>query len=68
MSRVVGSGGWVGGTGIPSGVKWYANAGTPENAVVASVGSICSDTTNGKLYVKATGSGNTGWVVAGSQT
>lgn len=39
------------------------NAGTPESAVTAPVGAICHDTTNGVLYIKATGTGNTGWVV-----
>jgi lysophospholipase L1-like esterase len=38
------------------------NAGTPESAVTAPVGAICQDTTNGLLYVKASGTGNTGWV------
>lgn len=37
-------------------------AGTPESNVTASPGAQCADTTNGKLYVKATGTGNTGWV------
>ena len=46
----------------------FVNAGTPESAVTAGVGALCSDTTSGKLYVKATGTGNTGWVVAGTQT
>lgn len=39
-----------------------ANAGTPESVVTAGVGAISHDTTNGVLYVKATGTGNTGWV------
>lgn len=43
-------------------------AGSPEAAATAPVGSLCCDITNGKLYVKATGTGNTGWVVAGTQT
>lgn len=38
------------------------NAGTPESAVTAPVGAIAQDTTNGSLYVKKTGTGNTGWV------
>lgn len=45
-----------------------SNTGTPEAVVTASVGSLCVDTTNGKLYIKATGTGNTGWVVVGTQT
>lgn len=49
-------------------VGMFINAGTPEAAVTAGIGSICTDVTNGKLYVKATGTGNTGWVVAGTQS
>ena len=39
----------------------FTNAGTPEAAVTAAVGSICFDTTNGVAYIKKTGTGNTGW-------
>lgn len=60
---------WATEYGLGAGnLKITTNAGSPEGAVTAAVGSICSDTTNGKLYVKATGVGNTGWVVAGTQT
>ena len=38
-------------------------SGTPEASVTATVGAIYQDTTNGVLYVKQTGTGNTGWVV-----
>lgn len=38
------------------------NAGTPESAVTAPVGAIAQDTTNGHIYAKKTGTGNTGWV------
>ena len=37
------------------------NAGTPESAVTAPVGAIAQDTTNGAVYVKKSGTGNTGW-------
>ena len=40
-------------------------AGTPEAHVTASPGALCSDTTNGQLYIKRTGTGNTGWKVSG---
>lgn len=40
----------------------YNNPGTPEGAVAADIGSICSDTTNGKIYLKTTDTANTGWV------
>lgn len=42
--------------------------GSPESVVTAAVASTIRDTAGGKFYVKATGSGNTGWVVAGTQT
>jgi len=46
-------------------VIWRAGAGSPEGAVTANVGSIFSRTNGGggtTLYVKESGSGNTGWV------
>jgi hypothetical protein len=45
--------------------KWYSAAGTPEAAVTAGVGSLYTDTSGGSgttLYVKESGTGNTGWV------
>lgn len=41
-------------------IMW--RAGTPESNLTANVGALARDTTNGVLYVKATGTGNTGWV------
>lgn len=37
------------------------NAGTPESVVEAGIGSICVDVTNGVIYVKNSGTGDTGW-------
>ncbi len=37
------------------------NAGTPEASITAGIGSLCLDTTNGNLYIKASGVGNTNW-------
>lgn len=37
-------------------------AGSPEGSVTSTPGDLYRDTTNGVLYVKASGSGNTGWV------
>lgn len=34
---------------------------TPEGSITAPIGAFASDRTNGKLYFKATGTGNTGW-------
>lgn len=49
-------------TGGFGGPTWNSHAGTPESAVVGSPGDLCSDTTNGELYIKHTGSAtNTGW-------
>lgn len=51
-------------------VGWYWSNGSPEAAVSAPVGSICSDYSGGNLYKKSSGVGNTGWtaLAAGSGT
>lgn len=41
-------------------IMW--RAGTPESNLTANVGALARDTTNGVLYVKASGTGSTGWV------
>jgi hypothetical protein len=49
----------------PSSVKFTSGSGTPENAVTAPVGSLFTRTDGGAnttLYVKESGTGNTGWV------
>lgn len=43
----------------------YTGAGSPNGVVTAPVGSMYRDTTNGVLYLKATGAGNTGWLSIG---
>ena len=46
-------------------VVWRSGAGSPENVVIAPVGSLYSRTNGGAgttLYVKESGTGNTGWV------
>lgn len=43
-------------------------SGSPEGVITAFTGSRYTDYVGGKLYVKAAGTGNTGWVVAGTQT
>jgi hypothetical protein len=48
-----------------TGITWSACAGSPEGAVTAQPGSIYSDTNGGSgatLYVKESGTGNTGWI------
>jgi hypothetical protein len=46
-------------------VLWRCGAGTPEGSVTAVVGSLYTRTDGGAnttLYVKESGTGNTGWV------
>ena len=42
-------------------VGWWSGSGSPEGAQAAPIGSLYSDAVGGKLYVKNTGTGNTGW-------
>lgn len=49
---------------LPGGISWTSGAGSPEGAVTAPVGSLYSRSDGGSLtslYVKESGSGNTGW-------
>lgn len=48
------------GTSITTGPQICAGSGSPEGAVTASQGSVYLRT-NGQLWLKTTGSGNTGW-------
>jgi len=50
---------------LEAGPTWTSGSGTPEGTVTASVGSLYTDTSGGTgstLYVKESGTGNTGWV------
>ncbi|KQO90914.1 hypothetical protein ASF36_22050 [Methylobacterium sp. Leaf90] len=47
---------------LAAGVLIGLNAGSPEGVVSAGVGSLIISTTDGRLYRKASGTGNTGWV------
>lgn len=52
-------------TGSSIGPTWSSGAGSPEGVVTAPVGSLFSRTDGGtgtSLYVKQTGTGNTGWI------
>ncbi len=40
-----------------------SGSGSPESVVVAPPSTLYRDVTGGKLYVKETGAGNTGWVL-----
>lgn len=47
-----------------NGIVWKTGAGSPEGVVTASIGSLYSNTSGGTsttLYVKTSGTGNTGW-------
>jgi hypothetical protein len=49
---------------VTTGIAWFSGAGSPEGVVAAPVGSLYSDTEGGEdstLYVKESGTGNTGW-------
>jgi hypothetical protein len=53
------------GVTLPGGITWTSGSGSPEGVVTAPVGSLFSRTDGGagtSLYVKQSGSGNTGWV------
>jgi hypothetical protein len=53
------------GVALPGGITWTSGSGSPEGAVTAPVGSLYSRSDGGlltSLYVKESGSGNTGWV------
>lgn len=53
------------GINFSGGVLWRTGTGSPEGVVTASVGSMYTDVAGGAgttLYVKESGSGNTGWV------
>ena len=49
---------------IAGSVSWQSGTGSPEGSITASVGSLWTNTSGGAgttLYVKESGTGNTGW-------
>jgi hypothetical protein len=53
------------GVTLPGGITWTSGSGSPEGVVTAPVGSLYSRSDGGlltSLYVKESGSGNTGWI------
>ena len=44
-----------------NGTLQLIGSGSPEGVTPAPIGSLFQDTTNGKLYIKTAGVGNTGW-------
>jgi hypothetical protein len=52
------------GISLPGSITWTSGSGSPEGVVTAPVGSLYSRSDGGlltSLYVKQSGSGNTGW-------
>lgn len=52
------------GVSLPGSITWTSGAGSPEGVVSAPIGSLYSRSDGGlltSLYVKQSGSGNTGW-------
>lgn len=52
------------GIGASGGITWTSGTGSPEGVVTAPIGSLYSNVSGGAsttLYVKTSGSGNTGW-------
>lgn len=50
---------------VASGIKWLVGTGSPESVVTAAPGSLYTNSSGGlltTLYVKESGTGNTGWV------
>jgi len=66
VAENINAGGTVTSVGFVAGtVQWTAGTGSPEGAVTAAIGSLYSRTngsTSTTLYVKESGTGNTGWV------
>lgn len=48
---------------LAEGASSLSGAGSPENVVAAPPGATYVNTANGDLWVKQTGTGNTGWVL-----
>jgi len=48
-----------------SNIGVYTSNGSPENVITADIGSLCTDITNGELYIKQTDSSATGWAHVG---
>ena len=42
---------------------YYNSHGSPEGVVLANIGSLCTDTSNGNLYIKQSDSVKSGWVL-----
>lgn len=67
-TEITGAGGVAGGAaqfttvGVAD-MTLFVGTASPEASITGSPGDIFSDTTNGVLYVKKTGVGNTGWVL-----
>lgn len=60
--------------GAGNGVQVFTNDGVPSNGTTgtgagwADIGSLCSDHTNGKLYINTNTMASPTWTVVGSQS
>jgi hypothetical protein len=74
LSRLKGSIAADGGISIGNGAWVFSNAGVPSagtsgtGAGWAGKGSLCTDTTNGKLYINTGTTASPTWTVVGSQS
>jgi len=57
---------WIGFDNETDSFGFYSSAGSPEGVVAADIGSFCSDTTNGAMYIKTTDTVATGWELVGA--
>lgn len=63
-----GEGQWLGMDDQTDVFGLFNSTGTPEGGITANIGSLCTDTTNGELFIKQTDSANTGWISIGGTT
>lgn len=51
-------------TAIAGYITVVNGSGTPNGVLTAEVGQIYTDTANGNVWIKTSGTGNTGWILA----
>lgn len=62
------AGQWLGMFDTVNGFGLYNSVGSPEGSIAANIGSLCSDTSNGALYIKQTDTVSTGWAPIGGES
>lgn len=65
LTLVGGAPAWAASSGGGGSFPDFAGSGSPEGSQAAAVGKSYVDSTNGALYFKLSGSGDTGWTIAG---